>query len=586
VVRPRCARALVLLHLAFWSTIGCSGADTRTATGGPAGSRAAPEAPERITIAVLGTSDVHGHIGMLPYLAGSVSNLRASGTVNDVVLVDAGDMFQGTLESNLNEGASVIELFNLLGYAAAAIGNHEFDFGPAGEAVVPSGPDDDPRGALIQRARQARFPLLAANLADQGTGQLVNWPNVQPSVLIERAGVKIGIVGVSTIDTPRTTMARNFAGLAMAPLAGAIAREAGALRQRGAHLVLVASHAGGSCKEFGDPRDLSSCDPEQEIFQVAEALPPGSVDAILAGHTHQAVAHEVNGIAIVQSYAKAVAFSRVDLVLDGERRVVARRIHPPRYLCGERYDPPDFEGGEPCPAGDYEGRPVAQAAEIEQLVARYRDAAHQVKSRKLGVTVEVPVPRAFAAESPLGNLFADLMRAARPDADVALTNGGGLRADLPAGALTYGALYEVMPFDNRFATVRLTGAQLTRLIARNLAGPRGVFLLSGVRVVARCAGGKLVVRLRRDKTGRPVGDRDKLLLVTNDFLASGGDGMLAELDLPAGAVKLHDDGPTIRDAVVEVLKRRRVPLRGDDPRIYDPKAPRLDLPGRRPVRCE
>jgi 5'-nucleotidase len=570
----------------FSSALGCSGTDTRTATGGPAGRSAPPEAPERITIAVLGTSDVHGHIGMLPYLAGSVDNLRASGTVNDVVLVDAGDMFQGTLESNLNEGASVIEAFNLLGYAAAAIGNHEFDFGPAGEAAVPSGPDDDPRGALIKRARQARFPLLAANLVDEGTMQLVSWPNVQPSVLIERAGIKIGIVGVSTIDTPRTTTARNFAGLAMAPLAGAIAREADALRRRGAHLVLVASHAGGRCKDFGDPRDRSSCDPEQEIFQVAEALPPGSVDAILAGHTHQAVAHEVNGIAIVQSYAKAVAFSRVDLVLDGERRVVARRIHPPRYLCGERYDPPDFEAGESCPGGDYEGRPVAPAAELERLVTRYRDAAHQVKNAKLGVTVQVPVPRAFAAESPLGNLFADLMRAARPGADVALTNGGGLRADLPAGPLTYGALYEVMPFDNRFATVRLTGAQLTRLVARNLAGSRGAFLLSGVRVVARCAGGKLVVKLRRDKTGRPVRDRDKLRLVTSDFLAGGGDGMLAELDLPAGAVELHDDGPTIRDAVAEVLKRRRVPLRGDDPRLYDPKAPRLDLPGSRPIRCE
>jgi 5'-nucleotidase len=198
--------------------------------------------------------------------------------------------------------------------------------------------------------------------------------------------------------------------------------------------------------------------------------------------------------------------------------------------------------------------------------------------------VESPVRRAYAEESPLGNLFADLMRATSRDADVAITNGGGLRADLPAGPLTYGALFQVMPFDNRFARVRLTGAQLERIVAANLSKGSGIFSLSGVRATARCRGGALDISLRR-KGGRAVRDSEELVLLTSDFLASGGDGMLADLDLPEGAIEV-DEGATIRDAVAEVLRKRGGRLRGDDRRFFDARARRIVLPGPRPLQCK
>ena len=87
---------------------------------------------------------------------------------------------------------------------------------------------------------------------------------------------------------------------------------------------------------------------------------------------------------------------------------------------------------------------------------------------KLGVTIARPIAPAYAAESALGNLFADLMRAARPKADVALITGGSLRAELPAGPLTYGQLHEALPFDDRFVTIPTTGADLAATVARNL----------------------------------------------------------------------------------------------------------------------
>lgn len=97
-------------------------------------------------------------------------------------------------------------------------------------------------------------------------------------------------------------MPLNVRGLAMAPLAATVAAEARRVRDAGAQLVIVSAHAGGGCVWFDDPKNLSSCDPNAEIFDLARELPAGLVQAIVAGHTHAGLAHEVNGIAIVQLY--------------------------------------------------------------------------------------------------------------------------------------------------------------------------------------------------------------------------------------------------------------------------------------------
>src|SRR4026209_2723788 len=139
-----------------------------------------------LTISVIATSDVHGGVlprgdrGGLALLGGYVRNVRSARLQDGggVLLVDSGDMFQGTLESNLNEGAAVVRAYNALKYDAAAIGNHDFDFGPVGPATGPRARGDDPCGALKARAAEAQFPFLAANLVDEKTGALPKWPNV------------------------------------------------------------------------------------------------------------------------------------------------------------------------------------------------------------------------------------------------------------------------------------------------------------------------------------------------------------------------------------------------------------------------
>jgi 5'-nucleotidase len=553
--------------------------------GSCSGARVREPAPDLTVLSIVGTSDLHGRLRALPLLGGYLRALRrARAEDGAVLLLDAGDLFQGTLESNLEEGASVVRAYEALGYDAVAIGNHEFDYGPVGERATARGPDDDPRGALRARIREARFPFLAANLRLRATGEPADLGS--PSALLERAGIRIGVVGVTTESTLATTIAANVRDLAIAPLADAIAAEARRLRAHGAVVVIAVAHAGGRCERFDDPGDFSSCRDDEEIVLVARALPPHLVDAIVAGHTHQAMAHEVAGIPIVQSYAYGVAFGRIDLIVDrAAGRVVERRIHPPRWLCADPHATPEQD----CEAAPYEGQAITPDPAIAHAIAPALARAAALRDQPLGVTLRDRFTRDHDAESALGNLFATLMLRARPSADVAIVNGGGLRADLPAGPLRYGALYEAFPFDNRFATIRTTARDLASMLAGNAADRGGFFSIGGLRAEVRCEAGALRAALVRDD-GRPVPPDAPLVVLTSDFLATGGDGAFAALagghpdaagDHP-GAIALEDD-PPIREEMARILRAAGGEL---DPRaFFDPAAPRIRLPGARPVRC-
>jgi 5'-nucleotidase len=540
--------------------------------------RPSQRAPTRVVLSLVGTNDLHGRMALLPWLGGHLANLRRARRADGaVLLVDAGDLFQGTLASNLTEGAAVVRAYNALGYTAAAIGNHEFDYGPVGESSFPRAPSDDPRGALRARAREASFPFLTANIVEASSGAPPRWDNVSPDLLTTVAGVRVGLVGVSTEATPTTTLAVNFRGLAMRPLAATVSERAASLRSRGAVVVVVLAHAGGGCRRFDQPSDLSSCDAREEVFELARALPEGSVDAIVAGHTHRGVAHVVHGIPVIESFANGQAFGRVDLTVE-RGRVTGREVFPPRGVCGEiTREPADPDRCAPAP---YEGAAVVADEAVARIVAGPLAAARAVEERPVGVVVERPVRTRYQEESALNNLVADRMLAAAPGADVAVMNGGGVRADLPAGPLDYGHLYATLPFDNRLVTVRMRGAALRAALRDNVRADDGALGLAGARVTVTCAGASMELRVARDD-GRPIADDELLTVATNDYLAGGS--LARHLAEP-----LTDDAiaaaPVMRDAVGAALGAVG-PLRGDDPRWYDPAHPRMALPHARPVRC-
>jgi 2',3'-cyclic-nucleotide 2'-phosphodiesterase (5'-nucleotidase family) len=559
-----------------------------------AASGVSPYERATVTLSIVGTNDLHGGVlsrdgsGGLALLSGYVANLRTAREADGgaVLLIDAGDMFQGTLESNLNEGAVVVAAYNALGYTAAAVGNHEFDFGPEGPSTTPREPDDDPHGALKARAAEASFPLLAANLVERATGRTVTWPNVQPTVIVERAGIRVGIIGVMTINALTATAPPNVRDLAVLPLAPTIAAHAARLRSDGADVVVVTAHAGGRCTVFDDPADLSSCDVDAEIVAVARELPPGLVDVIVGGHFHTGKAHLVAGIPVIVSYANGRAFGRVDLEVDrSSRTVVDRRIFPPRELCAFEHSQTGACSASPQDASSvpsrYEGRPVHPDPAIAALLDPAVEAAAVVKAQPIGVTLDTHIRRqAGGGNSPLGNLFADALRAAVDGADVALHNTtGGLRADLPPGPLLYGRLYEVMPFDNRIVPLRLSGAELKRVLARQLQRTARVVGVAGVQVRASCSGGELRLDLVR-ASGHPIGDHEPLIVAVSDFLAAGGDDILTPV-IPPGGFALPDDAPLARDALADHLRAL-----GSRLQERDVAGVRTLVPARLPVSCD
>ena len=133
-----------------------------------------------------------------------------------------------------------------------AIGNHEFDYGPVGESVVVREEGQDPQGALRARAASADYPFLAANVVTTDGAPLA-WDNVFPDALVEIGGISVGVVGVTTEETPQTTLASGFSGLAMRPLVESIETQARELRDNGVRVVVVAAHEGAACSEFDDP---------------------------------------------------------------------------------------------------------------------------------------------------------------------------------------------------------------------------------------------------------------------------------------------------------------------------------------------
>ena len=579
----------------------------------------------RVTLSIVGTTDLHGRVfprdghGGVALLGGYLRNLRAARAADGgaVLLLDAGDTFQGGVTSDISEGLLVVDAYNALGYDALAIGNHEFEYGAVDTATGPEA--TDMRGALKAAAARARFPFLAANVIDTATGRPVAWPNVRPSAIVGAAGLRVGIVGVMTSDGLRRTLAANVEGLATAALAPTVEREARRLRRRGADLVLVLAHAGGECARFDDPADLASCDADSEIFQLARRLPAGLVDGIVAGHSHRALAHEVAGIPIVQAWSWGRAFARLDLTVERGAGVVSTRLFPPRLICAavapdgscatggaapasadaapvppegavtspqgaaasregtaasavavaasREGAPASYEGAaashEGAPAS-YEGAPVRPDASIVAAMQPELDRVNRWRSEPLGITLETRFARnRDGVESAVGNLFADAMRAAVPDADLAIGMGarrGGLRAGLPAGRLTRGPLYDVFPFDNRIATLVLTGVQVQQALARRLTrGWGGIPSVSGVRVRVACHGPRPELDILWP-SGEPVAPTATLIVATTDFFAARAARDAAITRREASLAM----APLVRDAVAAWLTARGGRLRAAD----------------------
>jgi 5'-nucleotidase len=542
-------------------------------------------AREPVHVVIVGTTDVHGwyngHVetpqeggpgvlwGGLPVFASYLDTLRdeAGGRL---LLVDSGDMFQGTLESNLFEGEPVVRGYNALGYTAAAVGNHEFDFGPVGPEAIARKPGDDALGSLRRNAQIAMFPLLAANVVEKSTGKIPSW--TQPSMMVRAGAARIGIIGLSTPDTPNVTMAVNVDSLLFTdPVAAAIA-EARKLRSEGADAVVVVAHMGGRCSKMDDPNHLESCEKQHEAMAFLEAMPAGTIDGFFAGHTHSNMAHYVNGIPALQGLPLSREFSTLELWIDVDgNRVAKSEIRKPTMICSYVYegtescDPKDAKGARLVPRV-FGGRTIVADSRVASVIDPYLRRVASKRDERIGVTVTAPFTRTYSSESPLGNLIADMMRRAT-GADVALMNSGGIRADLRAGDLTYGDVFAVSPFDNYPAMMFMKGSQLVDLLRATTRGARGIMQVSGIRYTidaARDADKPAAQRDRlvsvTDENGQPLDPEKLYSVIMPDFVAGGGDGAgPVTSKIPPDQVQIHYTAP-LRDVLIQELKQASEPL--------------------------
>jgi 5'-nucleotidase len=547
-----------------------------------------PPAPaEPVHVVIVGTTDVHGwfngreqeskdvpvvRYGGVATLASYIDALRAENG-GRVVVVDSGDMWQGTLESNLPEGEPVVIAYNTIGYAGAAVGNHEFDYGPLGPGVIADEPGEDPFGVLKRNASRATFPFLSANMVEKATGQTPSW--AKKYTIVSVGGVRVGIIGLSTPDTPKVTIPTNVATLQFTDPVAATISASSELRAQGVDAVIVIAHIGGRCRDTSDPKNTVSCEKDQEVMEYLQALPAGTIDAWFAGHTHSQMRQFINGVATTQGLPQSNEFSTIDLWVDpNTRRVIPDRtnIRPLTMICTMVYagtetcDVRKAKPGATLVPRVFAGRTITPDMRVASAIQPYLDAVEAKRNEPLNITTTAPATRNYSAESDLGNLITDALRTMY-DADIAFFNSGGIRANLRAGDLKYSDIFEVSPFDNYPAVVMMSGAQIMEALRATTQGGRGILQVSGLRYTVDESKDADKPEAERNRivsatleNGQAIDPQKMYKVVMPDFLVAGGDNMAsATRGIPSTSVVVYQNRP-IRDVLIEGLQKRPGPI--------------------------
>ncbi|MEP6694575.1 MAG: bifunctional UDP-sugar hydrolase/5'-nucleotidase [Chloroflexota bacterium] len=466
-----------VLALVLGSACACSPAVT------PAPGASSALGDDRIQL--LHTDDIHGHLdadivqsassafraGGMAQLAGQVAEFR-SRAPQRTVLVDAGDAWQGTFISNANKGEAVTKAMNLMHYDALALGNHDFDWG---------------QDVLAQRAKDATFPFLAANVAETKTGKTPAY--LRPFAVKDLGIARVGIIGVTNPGSATIVKATSVAGLQFQPAAESI-RPLMAEVQKQADIVVVAAHIGTA-----------------EAVQLARDVP--GIDVIVAAHDHLPVqtARIEGRTTIVDAGAYTQYLGRLEIIVD-------RTTHKMKDAV---------RGGVVTAIAA--NASVKPDAEIAKLVDERRAEGEKYTSRIVGRTTE-PLTN-LREETAFGNLITDAFveygRQQGWKTDVAFYNMAGVRASFPAGQLTFGQLYEALPFSNTVVSVDLTGADLAAIIDR-AACVNGRLHMAGVVVSFRFDAGTPNCVKSITVAGTPLAATRTYHVATIDYLLLGGDG--------------------------------------------------------------
>jgi len=457
-------------------------------------------------ITIIHTGDIHGHLEPFKprgaeHEVGGISRIATEINIiknkRNVILLDAGDTIHGTNLANLNKGKSVIEVMNEIGYDAMVLGNHDFNYGLE---------------VLESRVKQANFDVLAANVRYKDGKEI---PFLKPYTIIKSGDLDIGVIGLVTTDTPITTHPDNVAELEfLDPVT--VTKDIVAKIKEQVDMIVLLAHM-----DFED---------EQKIL---DAVPEIAVS--ISGHTHKVRFEEKEDGTIL------LAGGEYGKIL-GQLDVELKTGEITKYRQG-------FIDITPA---------IDKCAAVEEILAPYRENLDEILAEKIGETAVVldgERVNVRSKETNLGNLIADVLRE-KTSADIALQNGGGIRASINIGPVTRGEVYEVLPFDNYIVALQLTGQQIWQALENGVAKYpelKGQFLqVSGIKFTfdPNKSPGNRIVSVTVG--GEPLNLTKTYKVATNCFMAAGGDGytMLKEAKEANGML---DTGEFMRDAVVEYI---------------------------------
>ena len=483
-------------------------------------------------LTIMHTNDVHGHHepqrdgnGGAARQATVVSQIRDE--VDNHLLLDGGDRFTGTLFHVQYRGQDSVQIMNAIGYDAMALGNHEFDDGSE---------------VLANFIKGINFPALSANTDVSDDPLLAGL--VEPSVILDVGGDKIGIIGLTTPETAVLAKPSEYIVFHY-DLINITRGEVDKMVAEGVNKIILLTHIG-----YGAD------------VEVAQGV--SGVDVVVGGHTNTFLSNVYIGargeyptvlesasgepVLVVQASTKTIYLGRLDVEFDGAGLLTdwdGDAILLSRYISPDP-DISDLIAGLAEPINELRAMPVGESA-IELTGTNPRLCRIQ--------------------ECLLGNVIADAILDST-GVDIALQNGGGIRADIDAGEVTLGEVLTVLPFGNLISTFELTGADLlvalensvSRIVLDennnpSLDGASGRFMqVAGMRYTfdATQEVGSRIVSADVMQDGEYVAvDPDAVYRVaTNDFIRAGGD---AYAGLAANAINPYDQGSPLDQVVAEYI---------------------------------
>lgn len=436
-------------------------------------------AKEQTKLTIIHTNDTHANVedngkSIIGFakMATYVEQMKAEG---NVVVLDAGDMFQGMPFANMEKGHSIVPIVNEVGYDAMVPGNHEFDFGADN---------------LLAIAEKINFPIVSANVLKDGKTVF------EPYIVKEYAGLKVGVFGLTTTETPVKTHPNNVAGYEFAEITKSAAETVKVLKEtEKVDVVIMVSHLG-----------LDEGDATSDL--VAEAVE--GIDVIVDGHSHTELpeGRQVKDTLIVSTGTALKNIGKVELVIEGGKVVEKTASHVTYEALKE----------------------VEPKAVINEEIAKVKEAQKPILEKVVGTT-EVLLngerENVRTGETNLGQLATEAM-IDLTGAQVAITNGGGIRKSIQPGNITMNDMVAVFPFGNTIMVKEMKGSDIVAALEHGVSeypNQKGAFPHTAGMTFTMDANQEVGTRISDVKIQGEAIDLEAIYTVaTNDFMAVGGDG--------------------------------------------------------------